>query len=63
MSSNIDPSKPGTGVALTSDVRSNFGIAAAEISTLQSRVSALEMQLAALRDQFAAMTKGDTQTG
>lgn len=36
MSSNIDPTKPGTGVAYTADVRANFLAAKNEIEALQS---------------------------
>jgi hypothetical protein len=41
MPSAIDPTKPTEKMAYTVDIRSNFEIAAAEISTLQAQVARL----------------------
>lgn len=42
MPSQIDPSKPAVGMALTSDVRANFYAAYTEITDLQEQVAVLE---------------------
>jgi hypothetical protein len=39
MTSQIDPTKPTSTYAYTADVRSNFAIAASEISALQDAIS------------------------
>lgn len=49
MTSAIDRTKPTEGTAYTADVRSNFGIAADEISSLQDQCDALESALANLQ--------------
>jgi hypothetical protein len=51
VTSNIDDTKPGTGLAFTADVRANFTIAKQEITNLQNIISGLQNDIAALKER------------